>query len=110
MLPLSSTNYTETWRQGSRTRRGELSAEMAMLSKFHALAPAWRLWDGEVDRALREVFGRPDRPRPLEVLGFGAAHVLGMPAEMHPDTAVLTPEQIFLTAWSILAKLASNER
>jgi hypothetical protein len=83
---------------------------MALLSGFDTIAPARMLWEGEIDLALRATFGRPAECRPMQVFGFGIAHAMGMATDAAPDTTGLTPEQIFLAEWRILASLDGHER
>jgi hypothetical protein len=108
LLPLSESHYFETWRQGGRDRRGELSAEMAMLSRFVALCPFRQVLAPEFDHAVITKFGPRVEPRELKILGWGAAHALGF--ESFEPPAGLTAEQRFLAEWLILGNLDDADR
>lgn len=108
VIPLSSVHYLEIWGTGSRVRRDELSAEMAMLSRLRTIAPVWSLWGSEIDMALRETLGKPNQCRPLDVFGYGIAHAFGMP-EMMLNKDHLTPEQLVEAELSILSNFPGND-
>lgn len=107
IFPLSLVHYLETWKQSDGRRRGELASEMALLSGFAALAPGRSIWPVEVEHALNRCFGKPSEPRPLHVLGRGAAFAFGYP-DIQPDISSLTPRQQFRGEWAILASLEGN--
>lgn len=76
-FPLSIAHYMELSHRRDWKSRSELDAFMAAVSRFHSLAPRSDLLAGEIDFALREMFGRPESPRQAQVFGFGAKHATG---------------------------------
>lgn len=73
-FPLSASHYMETLRRADAASRHRLAMVMAELSRFHAIASIPDVLPGELDRALKERYGKPVFPRPLQVFGVGIAH------------------------------------
>jgi hypothetical protein len=78
-FPLSGVHYMENAKTHRWRQRGALAATMAELSCFATIAPASRLLEGELDQALRKMFGRPYEVRPIDAFGTGGAHAFGEP-------------------------------
>jgi hypothetical protein len=76
-FPLSDIHYMEVAQRNEWRSRHRLAATMGELSKFHAIAPQAHVVPAEIDAALHARFGRPLRPRPLEVFGVGVRHAIG---------------------------------
>lgn len=93
-FPLSSAHYIETTHRRSWRSRQDLAITMARLSRFHSIAPLDKLLPGEIDRALQQLFGRPEFVRTAQVFGVGIGHALGttiayhLPAEFNIDPIV----------------------
>lgn len=76
-FPLSLTHYMEVTHRQNWQSRHRLAETMAELSRFHALAPQEHVVPAELDGALHARFGRPLKPRPLQVFGVGIKHAWG---------------------------------
>jgi hypothetical protein len=76
-FPLSDIHYMEVAHRNEWKSRHRLAATMGELSRFHAIAPQAHVVPAEIDRALHAAFGRPLRPRPLQVFGIGVRHAIG---------------------------------
>jgi hypothetical protein len=68
---------------------------MAELSRFHAIASVPDVLPGELDRALKERYGKPVFPRPLQVFGIGIAHAFA-----NPDFKIRLPEGAGVDAYT----------
>ncbi len=73
-LPLSSVHYMETNTRRHWESRRDLGVTMLALSRLHTIAPPDAVVPAEIDRALRERYGRPASVRPLRPFGRGASH------------------------------------
>jgi hypothetical protein len=94
-FPLSASHYMETLRRADAASRHRLAMVMAELSRFHAIASVPDVLPGELDRALRERYGKPVFPRPLQVFGVGIAHAFS-----DPDFRFRLPESVGLDAYT----------
>ncbi|MGZ6690131.1 MAG: hypothetical protein ACXVHQ_21915 [Solirubrobacteraceae bacterium] len=87
-LPLSSAHYMETHTRREWESRRDLATTMLALSRLHTIAPPDGVVPAEVDRALRERYGRPATVRPLRPFGVvGASHAFAreIPQYRVPD-------------------------
>ncbi|OFW62105.1 MAG: hypothetical protein A2133_05370 [Actinobacteria bacterium RBG_16_64_13] len=73
-FPLSSTHYMEVSFRRDWASRRDLANLMAVISRFHAIAPRVAILPDEVDCVLRSIFGRPVRVRSPCVFGYGILH------------------------------------
>jgi hypothetical protein len=73
-FPLSATHYIETSHRRQWESRLNLATTMALLSRFHTIAPESLLVPSEIDRALKARFGAPEIVRGVQVFGVGADH------------------------------------
>jgi hypothetical protein len=94
-FPLSATHYMETLRRRDAASRHRLAMVMAEFSRFHTIASPEDVLPGELDRGLRERYGKPRFPRPLQVFGVGAGHAFG-----RPDLRYRLPEDLGGDAYS----------
>ncbi len=94
-FPLSASHYMETLRRGDAASRHRLAMVMAELSRFHAIASVPDVLPGELDRALRERYGKPVFPRPVQVFGVGIAHAFA-----NPDFKYRLPEEVRVDAYT----------
>jgi hypothetical protein len=79
-FPLSASHYMETLRRGDAASRHRLTMVMAEFSRFHAIASVPDVLPGELDRALKQRYGKPVFPHPLQPFGVGVAHAFANPA------------------------------
>lgn len=70
-VPLSRAHFIETNNRRDWASRRELAETMFRLSSRHTVAPADALLPGELDRALKEFFGRPLELRQVKPFGVG---------------------------------------
>jgi hypothetical protein len=93
--PLSMQHFMETQHRGDWESRLQLVETMVELSQWHTIARQRDLVGAEIDRALKEMFGRPLVPRSVQVFGVGADHAMGRLITDYepPADAPLTPEQ-----------------
>ena len=77
-LPLSSAHYMETHTRREWESRRDLATTMLALSRLHTIAPPDSVVPAEVDRALRDRYGRPATVRPLRPFGVGASHAFAL--------------------------------
>jgi hypothetical protein len=93
--PLSMQHFMETQHRSDWESRLQLVETMIELSCWHTIAHQRHLVDVEIDRALREMFGRPAVPRTVQVFGVGADHAMGRRITDYepPVDAPLTIEQ-----------------
>jgi hypothetical protein len=73
-FPLSLIHYMETYHRNDWKSRFDVADVMAELSHFHTIASPTGVVPAEIDRALQARFGRPVKPRPLQVFGHGLRH------------------------------------
>ena len=73
-FPLSATHYIETSHRRQWKSRLDLATTMALLSRFHTIAPESVLVPSEIDRALKARFRVPEIVRDTQVFGVGADH------------------------------------
>jgi hypothetical protein len=73
-FPLSLIHYMETYHRNDWKSRHDVADVMAELSRFHTIGPPTAVVPAEIDRALQARFGRPAKPRPLQVFGQGLRH------------------------------------
>lgn len=73
-FPLSATHYIETSHRRHWQSRLNLATTMALLSRFHTMAPESVLVPAEIDCALKARFGVPEIVRRAQVFGTGADH------------------------------------
>jgi len=76
-FPLDISRYIETSKRGSWQSRQELVETMVELSRFHTIAPSFKILPAEIDAALHARFGRPNIPRTAQVFGRGVNHAIG---------------------------------
>jgi hypothetical protein len=93
--PLSMQHFMETQHRSDWKSRLQLVETMLELSRWHTIAHQRSLVGTEIDRALREMFGRPAIPRTVQVFGVGPNHAMGRQIADYepPDDAPLTSEQ-----------------
>jgi hypothetical protein len=112
-FPLSSVHYIETSHKRNHEKRWRLAGTMARLSQFHTIAQGRVLLPPEIDRALREMFGRPEYTRSAQVFGIGLAHALDweranyrVPAEFglsSAQTSIIEKQVQPMMEWALLA-------
>ncbi len=86
-FPLSFIHYIETENRRPWQARQELARTMAMLSRFHTIAPLDVVLPHEIDLAFQGIFGLPLVARDAQVFGVGVSH-----ATNHPMPAFRVPE------------------
>lgn len=88
-LPLSAAHYMETAIRRNYESRARLAETMIFFSRLDTIAPTEQLIPFEIDRALREMFGRPANPRPLRPFGRGVQHAFG-----HTEPLYVLPDEL----------------
>jgi hypothetical protein len=74
-FPLSGVHYRETYRRVNVESRDRLARFMVAVSRLHSLACLSSVTPPELDLALQSRFGKPRRPRRLQVHGRGVRHI-----------------------------------
>lgn len=100
-FPLSIAHYFETWHVWDQRRRHQLARVMARISRYDTMAAIQELVPAEIDGALHETFGRPPKPRAVQVFGRGAEHAfrqLRIPRYQDVEVGAITEE----AHWSIM--------
>jgi hypothetical protein len=76
-FPLSTVTYMETMKRREWRSRQRLASVMIELSQMRTMVSSWQLIPGEIDRALKNRWGRPPTPREVAVFGRGVGHAFG---------------------------------
>jgi hypothetical protein len=115
-FPLSAIHYIETSNRRPWERRQDLAKTMALLSRFHAIAPFTAVVPPEIDRALQDMFDVRMPPRAVEVFGVGFRHAMNLPfpgfempadAPVDPDFRKAFNDAVAMsTEWVMLAGLS----
>lgn len=74
-FPLDMFRYAETRKRANDRSRNDVADVMIELSRQHTIALGRDILPAELDRALKARYGRPERPRHVEVFGVGVRHV-----------------------------------
>ena len=80
IFPLSAGHYFETWKHYKQGRRRALGEVMAEFSRCRTIGDQRTITKAEIEKALQQQFGRPERPETIEVFGYGVAYAFGQPA------------------------------